>query len=79
MKSPNLADRPEHVQEKLRPSVALIDPKDRRASALASPPAARIHLPALAFPWVTCGEHWQKYMSVSRNDGIASIHVLAIQ
>jgi DNA-binding NarL/FixJ family response regulator len=27
MKSPNLADRPEHVQEKLRPSVALIDPK----------------------------------------------------
>jgi DNA-binding NarL/FixJ family response regulator len=27
MKSPNLADQPEHVHEKLRPSVALIDPK----------------------------------------------------
>jgi DNA-binding NarL/FixJ family response regulator len=27
MKSPNLADRPEHAHEKLRPSVALIDPK----------------------------------------------------
>jgi DNA-binding NarL/FixJ family response regulator len=27
MKSPNLADRPEHADEKLRPSVALIDPK----------------------------------------------------
>ena len=27
MKSPNLADRPEHAAEKLRPSVALIDPK----------------------------------------------------
>jgi hypothetical protein len=27
MKSPNLADRPEHGHEKLRPSVAVIDPK----------------------------------------------------
>jgi DNA-binding NarL/FixJ family response regulator len=27
MKSPNLADRPEHAHEKLRPSVGLIDPK----------------------------------------------------
>jgi DNA-binding NarL/FixJ family response regulator len=27
MKSPSLADRPEHADEKLRPSVALIDPK----------------------------------------------------
>ena len=27
MKSPNLAERPEHADEKLRPSVALIDPK----------------------------------------------------
>ena len=27
MKSPNLADRPEHAHEKLRPSVALIDPQ----------------------------------------------------
>jgi hypothetical protein len=27
IKSPNLADRPQHAHEKLRPSVALIDPK----------------------------------------------------
>ena len=27
--------------------------------------------PALAFPSVTYGAYWQKYVSVSRNDGIA--------
>jgi hypothetical protein len=45
--------------------------RGRRSSALAIPPEARIHLPVLAFPSVTCGEYWQEYVSVSRNDGIA--------
>jgi DNA-binding NarL/FixJ family response regulator len=34
MTSPNLADRPEHAHEKLRPSVALIDPKALTRSSI---------------------------------------------